>query len=62
MMTRGDDAVMFDDPPEADAALGKAAVCDQSTRGALHRRELLASDTEPDEDAEPEGAGPRGYG
>ncbi len=63
MMTLDDDAqVMHDDPPELAAALGKAADQDRCTRGAVRHQLLLNSDTEPDDDSEPAGAGPRGRG
>ncbi len=51
-----------DDPPETAAALLEARRQTQATRGYADRAAALESDTDPDSDAEPLGAGARGMG
>ncbi len=51
-----------DDVPETARALAQAAREHQATKGYRARRAILDSDTEADTDAEPHGAGVRGYG
>ncbi len=51
-----------DDVPEAAVALAQAAREHEATKGFRARQLALESDTEADEDAEPRGAGVRGFG
>ncbi len=58
-----DASMMIDDDiPETDYALAQAARAHQSSKGYVSRLLAMASDTEPDSDAEPSGAGVRGIG
>ncbi len=51
-----------DDVPETARALAQAAKEHEATKGYRARRAVLDSDTDPDTDAEPYGAGVRGFG
>ncbi len=53
---------VIDDVPEAAVALAQAAREHEATKGFRARQLALESDTEADEDAEPRGAGVRGFG